>query len=63
MELILSVLLRRIQQSGYTDYYRVSSHSNRHILTFGAGLMFAVLIANTFASLLDYLVTPKKVKA
>lgn len=30
---------------------------------FGAGLMFAVLIANTFASLLDYLVTPKKVKA
>ncbi len=30
---------------------------------FGAGLMFAVLIANTFASLLDYLSTPKKVKA
>jgi Na+-transporting NADH:ubiquinone oxidoreductase subunit B len=30
---------------------------------FGAGLMFAVLIANTFASLLDYLNTPKKVRA
>ncbi|MBN2252442.1 MAG: RnfABCDGE type electron transport complex subunit D, partial [Kosmotogaceae bacterium] len=30
---------------------------------FGAGLMFAVLIANTFASLLDYLSTSKKVKA